>query len=59
MCAGQRPLCGPDLSSVELGDEGEEAVRGGMDVGGERGDGGGESVVVDAWRNRPQGEERK
>ena len=46
MGAGQRPLVGPDLATVELGDEGEEAVRGSMDVGGEGGDGGGERVVV-------------
>ena len=44
--AGQRPLGGPDLAAVELGDEGKEAVRGGMNVGGEGGDGGGERVVV-------------
>ena len=44
--AGQRPLGGPDLAAVELGDEGEKPVRGGMDVGGEGGDGSGESVVV-------------
>ena len=44
--AGQRPLRSPDLAPVELGDEDEEAVRGGVDVGGEGGDGGGESVVV-------------
>ena len=44
--ARQRPLRGPDLATVELGDEYEEAVRRGMDVGGESGDGGGEGVVV-------------
>ena len=44
--ARQRPLRGPDLAAVELGDEGEEAVCGGVDVGGEGGDGGGEGVVV-------------
>ena len=44
--ARQRPLSGPDLAAVELGDEGEEPVRGGMDVGGEGGDGSGEGVVV-------------
>ena len=44
--ARQRPLRGPDLAAVELGDEGEEAVCGGMDVGGEGGDGSGEGVVV-------------
>ena len=44
--AGQRPLGGPDLAAVELGDEDEQAVRGSVDVGGEGGDGGGEGVVV-------------
>ena len=44
--ARQRPLRGPDLTAVELGDENEEAVRGGVDVGGEGGDGGGKGVVV-------------
>ena len=44
--ARQRPLCGPDLAAVELGDEGEESVSRSMDVGGEGGDGGGERVVV-------------
>ena len=42
----QRPLGGPDLAAVELGDEGKQPVRGGMDVGGEGGDGGGQRVVV-------------
>ena len=46
MGAGQRTLSGPDLAAVELGDEGEQPVRGGVDVGGEGGDGGGEGVVV-------------
>ena len=46
MSAGQRPLSGPDLAAVELGDEDEEPVGGGVDVGGEGGDGGGERVVV-------------
>ena len=46
MGAGQRPLRGPDLAAVELGDKGEESVRGGMDVGGEGGDGSGKNVVV-------------
>ena len=46
MSAGQRPLSGPDLASVELGDECEETPGGGMDVSGEGGDGGGERVVV-------------
>ena len=31
---------------VELGDECKQPVRGGMDVGGEGGDGSGKSVVV-------------
>ena len=44
--AGQRPLGGPDLAAVELGDEDQQPVRGGVDVGGEGGDGGGERVVV-------------
>ena len=44
--AGQRPLGGPDLSAVELRDEGEESGGGGVDVSGEGGDGGGECVVV-------------
>ena len=44
--AGQRPLSGPDLAAVELGNEDEKAVGGGMDVGGEGGDGSGERVVV-------------
>ena len=44
--AGQCPLRGPDFAAVELGDEGEKAVRGGVDVGGESGDGSGEDVVV-------------
>ena len=43
---GQRPLSGPDLAAVELGDEDEKAVGGGMDVGGEGGDGSSEGVVV-------------
>ena len=43
---GHRPLRGPDLAAVELGDEGEEPVGGGVDVGGEGGDGGSERVVV-------------
>ena len=46
MGAGQRPLRGPHLAAVELGDEGEETVRRSMDVGGEGGDGGSQSVVV-------------
>ena len=46
MSARQRPLRGPDFAAVELGDEGEKAVRGGVDVGGKCGDGGGEGVVV-------------
>ena len=46
MSAGQRPLSGPDLASVELGDECEETPGGGVDVSGEGGDGGGERVVV-------------
>ena len=37
---------GPHLAAIELGDEGEKSVCGGMDVSGEGGDGGGESVVV-------------
>ena len=44
--AGQRPLGGPDLAAVELGDEGKQAVGGGVDVGGESGDGSGKRVVV-------------
>ena len=44
--ARQRPLCGPDLAAVQFGDEDEKAVGGGMDVGGEGGDGSGEGVVV-------------
>ena len=44
--AGQRPLGGPDLAAVELRDEGEQTIRGGMDVGGEGGDGGGKGVVL-------------
>ena len=44
--AGQRPLGGPDLAAVELGDEGKEAVGGGVNVGGEGGDGSGKGVVV-------------
>ena len=36
----------PDLAAVELGDEDQKAPRGGVDVGGVGGDGGGESVVV-------------
>ena len=44
--AGHRALSGPDLAAVELGDEGEKAVRRSMDVGGESGDGGGKRVVV-------------
>ena len=44
--AGQRPLGGPHFAAVELGDEDEESIRGGVDVGGKRGDGGGEGVVV-------------
>ena len=44
--AGQRPLRAPDLAAVELGDEGKQPVRGGMDMGGEGGDGGGQGVVV-------------
>ena len=44
--ARQRPLRGPDIPAVEFGDEGEQPVRGGMDVGGEGGDGSGEGVVV-------------
>ena len=39
-CAAQTSL------AVELSDEDKEPVRGGMDVGGEGGDGGGEGVVV-------------
>ena len=46
VCAGHRPLGGPDLPTIELGDEGEEPVGGGVDVGGKGGDGGSESVVV-------------
>ena len=46
MGAGQRPLVGPDLAAVELGDEGEEAPGGGVDVGGKGGDGDGEGIVV-------------
>ena len=44
--ARQRPLGGPDLAAVELGDEGEESVGGGVNVGGESGDGSSERVVV-------------
>ena len=44
--AGQRPLVSPDLAAVELGNEGKKAVCGGVDVGGEGGDGGGKGVVV-------------
>ena len=44
--ARQRPLRGPDLAAVELGDEDEKAPGGGVDVGGEGGDGSGERVVV-------------
>jgi hypothetical protein len=32
------PLVGPGLAAVELADEGEQAVGGGVDVGGELGD---------------------
>ena len=46
VCARQRALGSPDLAAVELGDEGKQPVRGGMDVGGEGGDGGGKRVVV-------------
>ena len=46
VCAGQRPLRAPDLAAVELGDEGKQPVRGGVDMGGEGGDGGGQGVVV-------------
>ena len=46
MGAGQRTLGGPDFTPVKLGDEHEEAVRGGVNVGGEGGDGCGERVVV-------------
>ena len=46
--AGEGALGGPDLAAVELGDEGEEAVGGGVDVGGEGGDGGGERIVIHA-----------
>ena len=42
----KRPLGGPDLSAVELRDEGEESGGGGVDVSGEGRDGGGECVVV-------------
>ena len=52
--AGHRPLGGPDLAAVELGDEDEEPIRGGVNVGGEGGDGSSERVV--AWRrNRWRG----
>ena len=44
--AGHRPLGGPDLAAVELGDEDEEPIRGGVNVGGEGGDGSSERVVV-------------
>ena len=44
--ARQRPLRGPDLAAVEFGDEDEEAPGGGMDVGGESGDGGGENFEI-------------
>ena len=44
--ARQRPLRSPELAAVELGDEDKETPSGGVDVGGEGGDGGGESVVV-------------
>ena len=44
--ARQRPLGGPDFAAVELGDEGKQPVRGGVDVGGEGGDGSGQGVVV-------------
>ena len=43
---GQRPLGGPDLAAVELGDEGKQPVGGGVDVGGKGGDGDGEGIVV-------------
>ena len=46
MGARKRPLVGPDLAAVELGDEGEEAEGGGVDVGGKGGDGDGEGIVV-------------
>ena len=46
MGARQRSLRGPDFAAVELADEGKQPVRGGMDVGGESGDGGGQGVVV-------------
>ena len=44
--AGQRSLRSPDFAAVELGDEDEEPVGGGMDVGGKGRDGGGKRVVV-------------
>ena len=43
---GQRPLVGPHAPTVELGDEGEEAPSGSVDVGGEGGHRGGELVVA-------------
>ena len=46
MGARKRPLGGPDLAAVELGDEDQQAVGGGVDVSGDGGDGGGERVVV-------------
>ena len=46
MDAGQRPLRGPDLAAVDLGNESKQAVRGGGDVGGEGGDGSGQGVVL-------------
>ena len=46
MRAGQRALGGPDFAAVELGDEGEQATGGGVDMGGKCGDGSSQRVVV-------------
>ena len=40
------PCAAQTLAAVELGDEDKQPVRGGMDMGGESGDGGGQGVVV-------------
>ena len=56
--AGQRPLRGLDLAAVELGDEDEQPVRGGVDMGGEGGNGAGESVVVHLSRQAGLSERR-
>ena len=44
--AGEGALVGPHLAPIELGDEGEEAPGGGVDMGGQGGDRCGKCVVV-------------